>query len=283
VNNDDCKKPNGVLTPFLAFFSQDLYAGVATQWKGSGLLYLFFVVAFAWTVTCLAVAYSVNVAVQDKTLQGIVKQLPLMDFTGGRLSIDKPLPYRIIDPSSHIVMVEFVKEHPMTVSDTEAPIIVTQDYVLAKDQKEPINLADINSAYPGLKFSGADLAQLLDGAAATFTVILFVVGVLPVFIGHIFALLIYALLQSGFISMLGNKVEYSTAMRLAAVAMTPSILIASVLMALSPMVPAINILFKYMSLPWTAISIVLTTGFLYLAAKGVANAKIGQPATGELR
>jgi hypothetical protein len=267
--------------PFLAFCSQDLYAGVATQWKGSGLLYLFFVVAFAWTVTCLAVAYSVNVAVQDKTLQGIIRQLPLMDFTGGRLSIDKPLPYRIIDPTSNIVMVEFVKEHPMTVSDNEPPIIVTQEFALAKDQKEPFSFADINSAYPGLKFSGGDLMQLLDGAAITFTIILFIV-LLPVFIAHIFAALIYALIQSQLASKFGCKVDYSTAMRLAAVAMTPSILIASILMALSPVVPAVNSVING-KIWWPLISIVLTTGFLYLSAKGVANARTPETATGEVR
>jgi hypothetical protein len=282
VENKSTQPKIGLIqTPLFAFFSKDLYAGVTTSWKGTGILYLFLLVLMSWTVTCLSVAYAVSTAVHNVEVRNFCQKIPAMNFESGKLSIDKPLPYTIQDDKAGTTLAVFVKEHKsMELSETDPPIVITPEYMLVRDQKgQPLNFADLEKALPGLKFSGADIMAVMENTPTILSGIVFTVGLLPIFIGHLLVLLAYGGIEMLLASSMEARINYSTALRLAAVAMTPTVLLSTILTAVAAM-PLSHSPVHAVLPQWWWISIIMSVGFLFLAAKGAQSANLAASSVG---
>ena len=123
------------------------------------------------------------------------------------------------------------------------------------------------------KFSGKDVMGWLEQAGQTLGLLMFILGVLPVFIGHLFVQLLYGALELGISAGFGCQLNFSSAMRLAVVAMSPTILISTIIWAAMPFSPPAAHLLD-ISGSWWLISIPLSIGFLILAASGARKAML---------
>lgn len=286
------KKYGFFQAPLLAFFSKDLYADVAANWKGVGLVYVLFLVAISWGVTCLIFGNTINQMASNQEMKEFLTQIPAMTVVNGKMSIDKPLPYEIKDKSGNVVLIKFVKDYPrMSLTDDDPPVVITEEYMLSSDNShsangqtspsqssrygrpaptQPFPFKRLNELTPEFKLSGKEMQAYVEGATVMAPIVIFITGVFFVAFFHFFQVLVYGGIEFAIASAMGAKITFEAAMRLAAVAMTPVIAIATVLgvaCAFSPDVARLVFPFG-----WMAASIPVALGFLVLAAAGAAKA-----------
>lgn len=261
--------------PFLAFFSKDFYADVARNWKGAGLVYMLLLVALSWLVTSLDFGKPIMQMATNKDTPAVLEQLPTMTLAGGKMTIDKPYPYPINDPNTKASLAVFVKERKNGVADTDPTMVITESNVLCKGLDAPLmDFSQISTA-PTMQFTGHQILQLLQQAVFWLPMGCFALGVIPVWLGHVILMLLYGGITMGIAAAVGPRFTFTTAMRLAAVAMGPTVLISTLFTALAlfgVQMPAIAVWI------WKVLSIAVVVGLLALGIIGVKESEQQQPA-----
>src|ERR1700674_4152768 len=83
----------------LSFFSKPLYRDVGKHWRGTGLLYVFVVLAIVWIPTIIKGQLGISKWV-DGDSKEITKQIPAITISKGSVSTDVATPYFIKDPKN---------------------------------------------------------------------------------------------------------------------------------------------------------------------------------------
>ena len=83
----------------LSFFSKSLYRDVAKHWRGTGLLYLFIILALIWIPSIIKGQLATSAWV-DGDSKEITKQIPAITISKGQVSTDVTTPYFIKDPKT---------------------------------------------------------------------------------------------------------------------------------------------------------------------------------------
>jgi hypothetical protein len=259
------KQYSGWQALFLSFWSADLYRDVAKQWQGVGYLYLLAVVS----LTVLFVSAQIQVVGVPKAqelVDSIINQLPSIKIEKGKLSIDKASPYVIRDPKSGITLITFdMSDKPMSLAESKGMVLVTTKSVIARKHTSlrKDTGADGRSVVEEVYPLDAVDSFTLDKALVETTIHTFLnwVGVLVFAVwlpfGFLFCVvqtLIYALFGKVFTSMMSVDLGYPTLIRLAAIALTPVLLLDSVVKVSGADPPF-----------WTLCCIVLALGYLWFA------------------
>lgn len=278
----------------MAFFSSDFYKDVGSNWKGCGALYIFLLTTVAWIIGCVAMFAPMVQLMNNKEMSAFLDQMPKMTIVDGKLSIDKQGPYEIRNPKNkdEVIALFALDRTTDELKDTDPAIVVTSEKVLmradaaagskyktASSDDDSANGADsINSAQPILKFSelnksfgsiectGKNIEEMINTFLLWVPIGIFVIGWPMVFLGHLFQLLIYGAIGGAIASgMYDKKISFETSMRLAAMAVTPCVMITVVLQLVRMAVPAIAPLMGI----WAFCSIAVAAAYLFLAMKWI--------------
>ncbi|MGE5174246.1 MAG: DUF1189 family protein [Betaproteobacteria bacterium] len=227
---------------FLSFFSRDLYRDVRANWKGTGFLYLLLLLAVTW----LPIIYKIHGDLSEEIRQEVPKyldQMPKITIAGGRVSIDRPVPYTILEPDgSTPFMVIDTSGRIISLGQTDATVLLTGDRIMfRRQQRDEVKIYDL---------TGTDASidrDLVDRWVRTFGKYFGVVAY-PVVLAGSFAyrflqLMIYAAIGMVFVRKLRAPLDSDAVFRLAAVALTPAVVIPTLLLLAGIHVPASPIVF----------------------------------------
>jgi hypothetical protein len=240
--------------PILAFFSGDLYRDVAANWKGSGALYIFLLSSGAWVVGCLAYFSPLVDMVNNKDLNAFLAQFPKMTLKEGKLAIDKKSPFAIKDPNSGTVMMLLAPDRTNTdMTETDPPFVMTQLGIIQRDDEKYQNASETtgnSSAVPGkylslptgetftfdkisplvplFEMDGPGIVASLHQAVIIFPIAVLALGWPFVFMGHLIQILIYGGIAMLIANAMQKKVEFEEGMRLAAIAITPAVMLSAI-------------------------------------------------------
>jgi hypothetical protein len=279
--------------PILAFFSGDLYRDVAANWKGSGALYIFLLSSGAWVVSCLAMCYPLTQMVGNKDLTAFLTQFPKMVIQEGKLSIDKPSPFEIKDPKSGAVLMLIATDRTGTdMKKTDPPIVLTQlgmlqrandDYEYTSDSDDKAEVVPgkyvseltfdkVNQLSPKFEMDGPMIVAALNQACIVGPIMLLAIGWPFVFMGHLMQILIYGGIAMLIANAMQKKIEFEEGMRLAAIAITPAVMISAIL-AIS------NVLMKSypQSNPLPLLSIPLALVYLVVIMRSLPAQEVSAP------
>jgi len=214
--------------PVLSFFSKALYRDVCHQWKGVGFAYLLLLLIVCWIAPIVKLHIGVSDFV-DNEASRIVSQIPTITIVDGKASINEPQPYRITEPDTG---------ETLAVIDTTGAINSLEDakaFVLIKETEAILKQSDFETR----TFSFREIDQLtldqdmVTGWLATAKVfvapVLYVLAVLGAFVFRILQALIYACIGLLFASWCKSRFTYASLIRLSIVAVTPGIIIATIL------------------------------------------------------
>lgn len=267
------KQYSGLQALFLSFWSPALYRDVAREWRGVGYLYLLAVIA----VTVLFIAVQVQVVAVPKAqeiIDSLITQAPDIKVEKGKLSIDKQSPFVIKEPKSGKPLITFdTRPKPMTLAESQSVVLVTSTEIIgakrtslhsdsysdgknAPDQK---GVGTAEESYPlssvdNFVFDKASVEKSIHQFLQWLGVLLFVIWIPFGFVFCILQTLVYALIAKIFASAMSVNLSYGTLVRLASIALTPVLLIDSVLK-----VASINPPF------WSFCCVVIALGYLYFA------------------
>jgi|ERR1044072_5710215 hypothetical protein len=247
----------------LSFFSKSFYQDVGRQWRGTGLAYLLVLLALVWIPTVikghLGLANFVN-----NTAPGVTEQIPPITIANGKASADAPMPHAIKDPKSGATIAIIDTTDDADISDSKVPIVLTQTKLIMNKNERETRVYDL-STVGNFSVDRVKVNDWLAAARSWLFPILYPLAVLGSFIFRTIQILIYALIGILFTRLLHVNLDYTTLMRLAAVAITPVLIL--------------NLIFEFVPvrIPFSSLlGIAIGLGYLFFAVK--ANADLNEVA-----
>jgi hypothetical protein len=222
------KRYSIIHVPALSFFSKALYRDVCFHWKGAGFSYLLLLLAVCWIAPILKMQVALTHFV-DKVAPKIVSQVPTISIVNGKASIKEPQPYSIVDPETGKTLVVIDTTGAISsVEGMEAIGLVTATQAIFKKSKietRSFSFGDIEE----FTLDKDKIRSWLSAAEKFTAAVLYPLAVFGSFIARIIQLLIYAAIGLLFASWCKSKRTYGELLRLSVVAVTPCIIVKTIL------------------------------------------------------
>jgi hypothetical protein len=222
------KKFSIIHIPVLSFFSRDLYREAGLSWKGICFGYLFLFLAVCWIPMMVKINLGFAGFVKNDA-PPVLEQVPEITITDGQVSIKEPQPYYIkIPDTNNILAVIDTTGSIESPHDVNAFCLLTKNSIIMKESNFETRTYDL-SQVKQLTFSGDDIMKLLHIAKKFLFIILYPILLLISYVYRIIQALIFAAIGLLFASLHRVSLSYGSLLRLAVVAMTPCMIIKTVL------------------------------------------------------
>lgn len=212
---------------YLSFFSADLYRDVAKHWKGIGLLYLVLLLAITWLPSGFRVFSGLKAFSTDKGA-ALAQQMPRITISNGEMRADPPGRHELKEPATGEVF--GVIDDTIDQVPDEAPgdmmVLTRKEFgTFQRNQRRVWKLQ------PGVNYelSSADVQQFLSRAPYWAAPTAYVAGVAGSLVFRTLQILLYGAIGLWFAGRAKAAIDYTTAVRLAAVAVTPVIVLRTIL------------------------------------------------------
>lgn len=245
--------------PILSFFSRTLYRDVARAWRGTGLLYLLFLLVVLWIPDMVRLQVALN-ALAEEGAPGLLRQVPSFRITKGVMSIDRPAPHTITDKQDKPVIIFDDTGKFTSLDGTEASILITGTQVHVRDQNRTNSRVLDLASVDGVEITPQDIMDALIrvkhyGVLVMAPLVLFFSFWWRVFVG-----LLYSLLGIWVAGQAKLTLDHASIFRLALVAMTPMMVVSTVQDAMG------------ISMPWsTLVTVVVSSGYLVFGIQSCSN------------
>lgn len=236
---------------FMSFYSKSLYRDVGKNWGGKAFLYLLFVLALSWIWPTFQSQKIVNQYFSNNA-DTFFAQVPLIEVKNGKVITPENKPYIISDPDTkaNLVIIDTSGQYT-TLDNVDAGVLITQNQIISKPKPEQIRI-DMIPETANVLIEPEKIQGMLRSYLGYMWIPLFLVVVLLSFLGRIVLALLYAVLGKVFSGITGSRVSYGTIVQIVLVAITPALVISSVL-------DAMKIQFAYQLL----FNFLLTTGYMF--------------------
>lgn len=240
--------------PYLAWFSKPFYQDVAQRWRGLALTYLLVLLAVAW----LPNAFRLNQRMEtfrNNDLPPILEQVPRLEIQNGEIQADVTMPYRIIDPESQETLVVIDKNATEDDFDRlNTLILITRDQIISNRNgfNRSFNLDDLE----GVSIDKESLGGWIDGGITWTRTLAYPLLVINSWSYRFFQALLFGVVGLIIANSIQAKLPYAAVVRLSIIALTPVILIRTLLNFFGITVPF-----------WWLLAFAITVIYLYQAIK----------------
>ncbi len=223
--------------PALSFFSKKLYIDVGRNWKGVNILYLLLLLAVCLIPTMMNLHRGMSNFVNNEA-PAIINQIPEITITDGRVSIKEAQPYYIIDPDSGkpLAIIDTTGRIE-SLKDTDAYCLLTGNKVIMKKSNFENRTYDLSNV-KAFAADGEQITGWLQIGGKFLAVAMYPFALLGSYVYRIVQVLIYAVIGLLFASLCNTKLSYAALVRLAVVAVTPCIIVSTILGLVGTSIPA---------------------------------------------
>ncbi len=214
--------------PALSFFSKKLYIDVGQNWKGANFLYLLLLLAICLIPTMINLHRGISNFVNNEA-PAIVNQVPEITITDGQVSIKETQPYYIKDPDSNepLAIIDTTGQIE-SLEDTDAFCLLTGNKVITKKSEFENRTYDLSNVKAFIVDSERITGWLQIGRKFL-AVVIYPFVLLGYYMYRIVQALIYAAIGLLFASFCKTTLSYTALIRLAVVAVTPCIIVGTIL------------------------------------------------------
>ena len=238
----------------LSFFSADLYRDVARRWRGIAFWYLVLLLAISWIPVAIKAQVSFARFVRQdapRTLEGF----PPITIANGVVTIDRPEPYLWRDADSGEVFLYVDTSGAFDLPEgAHAKARLSRSQVTVQQSNYESRTYDLS----GIKSFSVDKIRVLGWLRMTTSWIglgLFAIGLLGTLVWHLIQVLIYGAIGLLLAMMFHARLNYPALVRLAAVAITPAILLDTVFDMAGIHVPYSVLLFLAIEMGYLAFAV----------------------------
>jgi hypothetical protein len=248
----------------MSFYSKSLYQDVGKNWKGISFVYLLLLLALCWIPGMVQLHSDFSDYVTN-TAPYIVEQFPPVTISNGEVSIDKREPYFIKDPEYGAVMIIDTTGQFTSLNNTEArALLMKTKFIIRESALETriFDLSQVNDLFIDQSLINSWLEVLRNWLA----IVIYPFAVLFSFVYRVIQALIYAAIGVLMAKMLRATLSFQSLMSLAIVAITPAVLLGTIL--------------NYMYMGgqfWNVLSFIISMGLLFYAVKANAEGEIAGP------
>lgn len=248
--------------PVLSFFSGDFYRHVAKRWGGIGFFYIMMM-----SIASLAGSDLALYKLVDGYVDLFLSKVPPLTIKDNKLYLDVPSPY-VIDLSGEQgkkARIVFDTTGKMkSLADSNSEVLVTSENIIMKDSLEEEKVVPLSSlSEQGIPDTKIDKEKLSQARGAVDQLVVTVMAGLAAasLFGHFLLSLIYGGLGCIMSSLTEANLGYGACVRVAVIAMTPGIIISTILSLLN-LWPVLFI--------WGLISVPVTLGYIYFGCASAA-------------
>ncbi len=259
------KKFSILHVPLLSFFSGELYRDVGLNWKGVGFGYLFLLLAICTVPGMFKIQRGLSHFIEEQA-PPFINQVPKITIEKGEVHIDKPQPYYITAPDSNeIVAIIDTTGQIQSLDNTDAFVLLTKTKLISRQSKSESRTYDLTNVQHFV-LDQYKITNWLNIGKKLLVPVLYPFVLLGSFIFRIIQSLIYAAIGLLFAAWCKTKLSYPALLRLAVTAVTPCIIVRTVLEYASVKLPLAGLWFFLAAM-----------GFLFYGIK--ACSQIEEPAT----
>lgn len=236
-NNTFPRRYNFFEALILSFFSKSLYRDVALNWRSGTVGYLFLLLTLCWLAVFAGAWLVLNVIHQLKVNQSIAyvlkitPQIPVIRIINGTVTTPENRPYLIKDPNTQQVLAIIDTSGKYTDLDKgPAQFLLTKNAMIGSfgHQKKVETLAsNLNMQVNPNQAPAA--AETFQQYLKWHWLLLFPVFLIFSFLFRLFQAVVYALFGKVFTLMFNVPLTYGQVLRLSLVAITPVIIISTIL------------------------------------------------------
>ncbi len=208
---------------YLSFFSGDLYRDVAKHWKGMGLLYLLLLLALTWLPTAVR-AFNGLQSFSTEKGAALAEQMPRVTIGNGEMHAEPSGRHELKDPATgdvFLVIDDTVDEVPAEAANDMMILTRKEFATFQRNQRRVWKLT------PGmnLELTSADVQRFLSRVPFWAAPLVYVSAVAGSFVFRTVQILVYGSIGMWFARRFKAGIDYKAAVRLAAVAVTPVIIL----------------------------------------------------------
>jgi hypothetical protein len=255
---------------FMSFYSGELYQDVGRNWKGVGLGYLFLVMALLQLP--LAVKIHVGFAKWVATdANQIIDKVPQINIRNGEVSTNVQTPYFIPMPpdaasrtstAKYLAVIDLTGEY-RSLEDVSADMLLTKHSLIVRNRPSEIRTYDL-SGVESFSVDSARIRGWLDAFRVFIGPGFYLLVLVFSFLYRSVQVALYAGVGTLFARSLNVALDYSALMRLAAVAVTPPMILNEIVDLTQPHIPM-----------WSLLCLGMAMGYLYFGVKANAPAAPG--------
>ena len=242
--------------PAWSFFSKGLYIDIGLYWKGLNFLYLLGLLAVCWLPTMIK-AHSGLADFIDNDAAAVVNQVPEITITDGVVSIEETQPYYIrkLDSNEPLAIIDTTGQIE-SLEGTDAFCLLTSNKLITKKSEVESSVYDLSE----LKAFSVDSERISGWSHIVrnfLIVVMYPFAVLGSYVYRIVQVLIYAAIGLLFASLCKTTISYAALIRLAVAAVTPCIIVGTILGLVGSSIPS----FLYL---------LAALAYLFFAVKSIA-------------
>ena len=234
------KKYNLLSMPFFSFFSKRAYRDVAHNWKGVNFAYLFILLA----ACCIPATLSMRdemVKSLDQGQNSLISQIPDIQIQNGRVIVDQTEPLYITRKDGSAAVIIDTTGSMNYIDDERVVALLTESALIVRRAEKAFNTFDLSSvtdihinqniANKWLQTAKGSIAPLSYGL---FLMMSYVFAVMVMLLAAVVGLILSLAMH--------GTLNFASALRVATVAATPSIIFITISAALGfTMSPAVHL------------------------------------------
>jgi hypothetical protein len=230
------KKYNMLHVPLMSFFSKRLYRDVGQNWKGANMTYLFLLLAICCIPPTLNLRKDWIQSLDGNQMQ-LINQLPDITIKNGRVMVDQDQPLYLKKNGNPVVIIDttgsmnYIDDDQIMALLTDSELIIRR----GKNQFNTLDLAQVSEfhlnkqiATQWIQMTKNSLAPLSYGI---FLLLSYIFVVLLMLLAAVVGLILSAIIHS--------SLKFAGVMRVAAAAVTPSIILIAVSFGLGQSIPVL--------------------------------------------
>lgn len=217
----------------MSFFSRDLYRDVANRWNGKTFLYLLVIVALSWIAFTIQTQIAINAGYRDLSAK-IVPQFPVITVKDGKMSTPENRPYEIKGPKNEVIGIIDTSGQYTTLDKSQIFLITSSEFITHSggansDQTKITRLpSNVNMVVDPVVVNHY-IEKYLD----YLWIIIFLVSIVFAYMLRLLQVVIYALIGKVFTAIHAVPLKYYQLLCISMVAITPALVLATVLDAFS--------------------------------------------------
>ena len=212
----------------LSFFSAPLYRDVARNWKGLCYPYLFLLLALSWIPSTIRVAQSISGTTRNE-ISAFTSQIPDIQINNGSVSVNVPEPHVITEPKTgDVIAIIDTTGQVTSLDDLGRGVLLTRNSLVVKKNALDTRVYSL-SRIKAFRLTGQQVEQWVLAGMDVFKWVYFPVCLAGSFLYRVVQSLVYGVVGLLFASMLGTTLGYAASVRLAVIAVTPVIVLDTVL------------------------------------------------------
>lgn len=239
---------------YMSFYSRGLYKDVANNWGAKSFVYLLMLLSLTWIVSIYQAQQSINHGYTTMS-DTLVAQIPVMTIADGKLKTPENRPYVITDPDTKETLVVIDTSGKYTnLEQINTNLLITPTRIYSKPKANQQRIDEI-PAQLNLVIAPEVVNGYVKRFVGFFWIPFFIFAVIFSYIYRIFQSLIYAILGKMFGWVMGVRLSYWQILQVMMVAITPVLIVCTVLHALNLDLIRHNLIYFILAMAYLAFGI----------------------------